>query len=265
MSRKYMALYAVLLALAGVLGWQLRARWLEAKAKETEILAQQVAAKKTLAPALPAAPSPATPAEYVEVAQRTLFSKDRNPDVVVEPPKPEPEPPLPALPHYHGQMGSGDPVAFLSVNNGAQKGYHVGETVGDYKLTGFDREKIDLEWRGKKVEKKLAELVAKEAPPPAAAASPQPGQANAAAARNGVPEVRDTRPVISIIPTTPTAGAAVNTSGSSLPPAIGPDIGGGLRGCVPSDQSPSGTVLSGFRKNVLKTMFGEVCRWEPAQ
>jgi hypothetical protein len=267
MSRKFIVLHFVLLALAGVLVWQLRVRWLDAEAKQREILARKVAAKKPLAPALPSAPAPAAPAEYLDVAQRTLFSKDRNPNVVVEPPKPTPEPPMPALPHYHGQMGFGDPVAFLSVNSGAQKGYHAGENVGDFKLAGFDSDMIAFEWHGKKVEKKLEELVAKDVAPPAAPSSGQPGaQPNAAAAaRNGAPEVRSTAPVMTIIaPSSGSSGNVVSASGN-MPSAIGPEIGGGLRGCVPTDDSPAGTVLSGFKKNVVKSMFGEICRWEPAK
>lgn len=264
MTRKFLWLYVVLLALAGVLAWQLRVRWLNAHAKEREFLARQIAARKALAPAIPTPPQATAPAEYLDVAQQTLFSKDRNPNVVVEPPKPAPEPPMPALPHYHGQMAFGDPVALLSLNNGTQKSYHAGEVVGDFKLDSFNRETIAFEWHGKKVERKLEELVAKNVAPPAPAAAQS--QNNAVQTQNAAPEVRSTGPVTTIIAPQPGSSTSNSLSaGGNLPASIGGEIGGGMRACVPTDDSASGTVLSGFRKNVIKSMFGDVCRWEPAK
>ncbi|MEQ1947363.1 MAG: hypothetical protein ABL995_09245 [Bryobacteraceae bacterium] len=267
MNRKFVALYALLAVLAGVLVWQLRVRWVEAKTKEQQVLARQIEQKKALAPAIAGAPGAVSPAEYVDVAQRTLFSKDRNPNVVVEAPKVEPEPPMPALPRYHGQMAIGEPVAILSTANATQKGYHVGEKVGDYELVKFDRENIKLEWHGKTVEKKLTDLVAKEAP---AASAPQPAAQQANAARNAAPQVQNSGPITTVI-SSPASNAgsststAMGSSNTNLPSAIGGDIGGGLRACVSSDDSPSGAILSGFKKNILKSMFGEICRWEPVK
>ena len=91
-----------------------------------------------------------------------LFSKDRNPIVVVEPPKPAPEPVMPALPSYSGQMAIGEPVIFLSVAKDVQHSYHAGDQVGDFKLESFDQDNIVLEWNGKTVERKLEDLRAKQ-------------------------------------------------------------------------------------------------------
>ncbi|MEQ1885761.1 MAG: hypothetical protein ABL967_11920 [Bryobacteraceae bacterium] len=268
MNRKFMALYAVLVLLAGVLIWQLRVRWVEARTKEQQVLARQVEQKKALAPAVAGAPSAASPAEYVDVAQRTLFSKDRNPNVVVEPPKVEPEPPMPALPHYHGQMAIGEPIAILSTTAATQKGYHVGEKIGDFQLLAFDRDNIKLEWHGKTVEKKLADLVAKEAPPAPTPAAATPAARQANAVKNAPPQQENSGPVTTIMaaPSNNTnPSASMGSGNSSLPSSIGPEIGGGLRACVGSDDSPSGTTQSGYKKNVIKSMFGEICRWEPVK
>src|ERR1019366_6395062 len=103
------------------------------------------------------------PAEYIDVAGKMLFSKDRNPTVVVEAPKPVPEPVMPALPNYHGQMSIGEPVILLSMSaNATQRSYHAGDQVGDFKLVSFDENRVDFEWKGKNIERKLEELKPKE-------------------------------------------------------------------------------------------------------
>jgi hypothetical protein len=50
-----------------------------------------------------------------------------------------------------------------------------------------------------------------------------------------------------------------------IDPALGDDMGGGFRTCVPGDSSPAGTVLAGYKKVLAQTMFGQTCHWEPAQ
>ena len=177
---------------------------------------------------------------------------------------------MPALPRYHGQMAIGDPVAILSTATSTQKGYRVGETVGEFKLLAFDREKIKFEWHEKTVEKKLDELVAKEAPPAPAAAAVAAQQAQQNAARPSTPQAQTSGPITTVIATpgsssNPVVNTSASNSNSTLPPAIGPDIGGGLRGCVGSDDSAPGTTLSGYRKNIIKSMFGDICRWEPVK
>ena len=163
MNRRIVLLNLALLALVGALGWILRANWLEAQARERAVLQRKVAPKAVLAPPSLPGVQAAAPAEYIDVANKMLFSKDRNPTVVVEPPKPAPEPVMPALPSYNGQMAIGDqPVIFLSVANSVQRSYHAGDQVGDFKLVSFDDDKIAFEWKGKNVERKLEELRPKQ-------------------------------------------------------------------------------------------------------
>ena len=163
MNRRLVILNIALLALAGALVWTLRTNWLTAKARERAVLQRKVAGKPVLAPpALPGVKAVA-PAEYIDVAGKMLFSKDRNPTVVVEPPKPPPEPVMPALPSYHGQISIGEPVILLSTSaNAAQRSYHAGDQVGDFKLVNFDEARVGFEWKGKSVERKLEELRPKD-------------------------------------------------------------------------------------------------------
>jgi hypothetical protein len=236
-------LNVALLALAGALIGLLRAHLSDARSRETKVLTQRAPARSVLAP--PAAPpvKPVAPSEYLDVAQKTLFSKDRNPVVIVEPPpaKPAPpEPPLPALPKYHGQMAIGEPVVFLSTASQPERGYHAGEEIGDFRIASFDLDKIAFEWRGKTVARNVADLAPKDEPPP-------PPKASAPAAT----------------PITPLAGQPA--AGNKVDPALGDDMGGGLRTCVPGDSAPAGTVLAGYKKVIAVTMFGPNCRWEPVQ
>jgi len=240
MNRKIIALNLALLALLATLGWMLRAHWLETRAQELATLAKVARAKAQLPPPAPAPPEPVVPANYLEVAQKTLFSKDRNPNVIIEtvpPPAPKPEEPPPARPLYYGQMGLGEPVAFLSAEKGGQKGFHVGDKVGPFKLVAFNRDTITFEWKDKTLQYPLAELKPKNTPPAQAAALPA-GQAASS---------------------TPVIGISTEKT-----PVLGPQ-NGATRGCVVGDSSPSGTVKDGYKKSIVPGMFGPMCQWEPIQ
>ena len=242
-----------LAALAVVLTWQLRVRWTKAAEKDRTVAAQAVNAPRILPPPAVEPPKPVTAGEYVEVAQKTLFARDRNPNVIIEqppaPPPTPPPPPMPPLPFYHGQMSLGAPVALLSLKGNDQKGYHVGDEVGPFKLVAFDRESITLDWEGKTVERKLAELRPKE--PAQAEARP----AGAAAPPPSAPAV------VSL------TGGAASAASPSAPstPQLGNDMGNGFRGCAVGDTSPAGTVVDGYKKVMSRTAVGSSCHWELAK
>ncbi len=265
MNRRLLMLDLVLALFAAGLIWVLRERYLEARAREKAVLSQTVAPKQVLAPPVPAAPRPAAPSDYVDVAQKMLFTRDRNPNIPVEAPKPPPpEPPMPALPIYHGQMAIGEPIAILSLPAQAatQKGYHAGDKIGEFKLVAFDAEKIELEWHGKTIEKKPEELVAKEAPP-AAAAPPSAAVKPVLSSNYPMPQA-DAQPDASGSKVTSLGGSSSTSTdaASTTPPGIGPEIGPGVHNCLPGDNSPAGTVLNGYQKRLIPSMFGSVCRWE---
>jgi hypothetical protein len=240
LNRKLILLNLVLIALAGLLFWRLRTRRIELRAHERAMFAQKAHAAPVLPPPAATPPKPVTPAEYIEVAQKTLFTKDRNPTVIIEVPPKKPDPPIPPLPSYHGQMAIGEPVVFLSADSSAgQKSYHAGETVGKFKVVSFDRENITLAWEGKTIERKLADLAPKEPVPQPSSASAAPAAARPAA--------------------TPLAPVRNLTAGES---PLGTDMGGGFHGCVAGDNSPNGTVKDGYKKVMTQTPFGASCHWE---
>jgi hypothetical protein len=248
LSRKVILLNLALIALIGSMVSMLRARWLAEKTHERVVLGQSVPPKTVFAPPAPAPPKAVTPAEYLDVAQKDLFSKDRNPTVPVDaPPPPPPPPPMPALPNFHGLMMFGDPVLILSTDGkgAVQKGYRVGDAIGPFKLIAFDRDNVTFEWKGKQVERKLEELAPKEAPPPVQQAPP-PAPSGPAASAPG--QVTSLSPI-----------ASPATSDGSV---VGSDAGGGFRGCTAGDNSPSGTVKDGYKKVVTQTLFGSSCHWE---
>ncbi len=238
MNRKILALNIALLALLGTLGWMLRAHWRETRAQELATLAKAARRSTQLPPPSLRPPQAVVPADYLEVAQKTLFSKDRNPNVIIEtappPPPPKPEEP-PPRPEYFGQMGLGDPVAFLSVEKVGQKGFHAGDKVGPFKLVAFNRETITFEWKGTTLKYPLADLKPKGASQ-AQAGLPAPQQAASAG------------PIIGI--------------STEKTPVLGQQ-NGETRACVVGDNSPAGTVKDGFRKAITPGMFGQMCQWEP--
>lgn len=258
MNRKLVFLNLSLLALAAALAWTLRNNWFSAQSQQRAVIHKQVEPKKLLAPPPVAPAQPVAPAEYLDVATKMLFSKDRNSTVVIEvpPPKPvPPEPPVPALPGYHGQMAIGEPVAFLSTSAAAQRSYRAGETVGDFKLISFDTESIEFEWHGKSIQRKLDELRPKET----AQAQPPPARPAAAAAPSSAPA--SAGPLVSLSGSSGSSATGTKDSGGD-DPMFGPVQADGNRACAPSDQSPSGTVHSGYKKDQTVTLFGTVCHWE---
>ena len=236
MNRKLWAVNLLLLVLAVCAGWQLRLRWLAEKARE----AAEMHRKLTPIPAPPytAAPVPmaAAPGNYVQIAQKDLFDRSRNPDVPVEPPPPPPpKPPMPPLPVYHGSMDIGDgPMAILSLNaNAPQEAIRPGEAIGPFKLIDITRQDITLDWNGELVRKSIDELSRTSA-----AATETPARTAAPAAAPAAPP-------------TPKGPGDSTAYGSKL--------------CVPSDTTPFGTVQDGYRKTEIKTPFGNTCLWDPVK
>ena len=252
MTRKFLLLNLALLAAIGWFGWRIRLKWRADQAQERAFLSQAPRVRALLAP--PAAPAlaPVKPADYADVAEKTLFSKDRNPNVVVQPPPPPPPPPpMPPLPFYYGQMAIGKPVVLLSIaQNGDQKSYGAGDAVGKFKLLAFDRDSVTFEWDGKPVVRKIQDLVPKEAPPAPASAVP----AAAAPVAGPFPDPPQPSNIFAPPPT--------KQELATKPPAPGVEMGGGFRGCVAGDTSPAGTISDGYRKTVTQSMMGSTCFWE---
>ncbi|MFB3828779.1 MAG: hypothetical protein ACE15B_18565 [Bryobacteraceae bacterium] len=235
MKRKLLLLNAALLALTALAAWQLRREWDAARARERQVLGRAIrpVAAPPLAPQ--PAPRPVTAAEYIEIAQKALPFKDRNPNVIIEAVPPPPPKPMPPLPLFHGVMNLGDgPMAMMSEKAGAQnKDYRTGDQVGEFKLVAIHGQSVELEWEGKRVTRLVEQPV-------------EPERTEAAEKRTIVPEPRQT-PVV------------------QRQTGPGADIGRGVRACVPNDSTPAGAVVDGLRKVVTPTPFGDACRWEPVK
>lgn len=237
MKRRLLLANLVLIALSVAAAVHLRREWMDANARQQAILQRKVK---------PGAPPPMTPlppaesvkaAGYSEIAQKTLFSKDRNPTVVIEPPAPPPPKPVPALPLFHGLVDLGEgPMAIMSEGPKApHRDYRPGEQVGPFTLVAIDSEEIVLEWEGHTITKKVDEMF--DRTPPAAPAQSGP------------------------------VAAAPHKPAQPPPPAQpvpGADLGRGIRACQAGDTSPSGTVADGMRKVIKGTPFGKSCYWESA-
>lgn len=243
MNRRIALLSIALLALAGSLGWLLRQKWIEQHTHEQAVLRQPANPRPLPPPQAVPAVTPAAPSQYLDVAQKTLFSSDRNPNVLVDPPKPPPPPPpMPALPVYFGQMNLGEPVVILTVGKLDQKSYSVGDKVGDFTLEAFDLDSITFDWDGKTVQRKLSELAPKE--------TEQSKQAQ----QNVAPPAPAAQAVVAVPPPPPPP--------ANKPPQVGNDMGGGAFSCLAGDTSPDGTVSGNFKKKVSPGLMGASCHWE---
>ncbi|HET8547258.1 MAG TPA: hypothetical protein VFL57_04605 [Bryobacteraceae bacterium] len=236
MKRRLLLLDIVLLWLVILAGTTLRGRWLEAREREQRLLGETVPAipPPAIAPIPPVVPAKAM--QYVEVAQKMLFSRDRSATVILDPPPPPPPPkPMPQLPSARGVMAfGGTPIVMLSEKPGTpHRGYRPGEKVGEFRLLAVNNTHILFEWEGLRVLRRLEDISDKSTAP--AEAAPAAASAAALAAPQVVSPVRA---------------------------APGIQLGAETKACVPGDNSPPGTVADGYRKVVTQTPFGASCRWE---
>jgi hypothetical protein len=216
----------------------MRARTLEVKVKP--------------APVPPVAPAPkpdgATASKYLDVATKNLFSKDRNPTVIIDPPKVEPPKKMPPLPVVYGVLGlpSGTKAMMSEHSGEPSRTVKAGDSIGEFKIASLDPKNVVFEWDGKEIPKKIDDLIDRSAPLDASAAA-----ASAPAAR-------------AVAPPPPPPAQSQNTKagpGAEFPTAAGAS----QRACVPGDSSPTNTVVDGFRKNVVPTPFGNICTWIKVQ
>ncbi len=218
---------------------KIRQQYLEEIAREQAVLGKRVSPAPPPPLSKLPAPQPVSAAGYVEIAEKMLFSKDRNPTVEVEaPPPPAPVPPLPV---FHGVMGFPDgPTVILSEKGSTQhRGVHIGEKIGEFVLAGINQQEISLEWDGQVITKPLSELLERSAVP---APAKQSEARSAGGAQSGAKPAQPT------------------PRGQAAP---GADARDGVKICQPGDTSPPGTVVDGMKKVVTQTPFGSSCRWEP--
>ncbi|MDZ4798840.1 MAG: hypothetical protein SGI92_11810 [Bryobacteraceae bacterium] len=238
MRKNLWLLDLLLLGLVLLVGSMLRDRWAASDSRVEALLRQNIApAPPPTIPAL-AGVQPVTAAAYVETAQQLLFSRDRNPNVILDPPPPPPAPvPMPDLPVARGviDIGTGPTIILSERAGAAEKGYRPGMTIGPFKIVALTTQEVTFEWQNKQVVRKIEQILDRTAQ---AQVAPQ--------------QTANTQP------------AAVKTLTSLAPVKAGPgqELGERSRACISGDTSAPGTVQDGYRKVVNKSPFGDVCRWE---
>jgi hypothetical protein len=241
MTRRLFYLNAFLLLASLLLGIRLRMLWLDAREREDIVRLNDINRLKYRELPPTAQVQAVNAMNYSDVAMRMLFSRDRNPTVVIEVAPAPPPPPTPPFPKSNGVMMFSDPRIILTAHTGeGQKVYKFGDKVGDWEIVKFDSKTITLSWRDKEVTKDLADLVDNN---PMAA----PVQTAAPAAAGGG------------------GGVTVKGSGGDVAAKPAGDYGNGTRSCAPGDSSPNGTVVDGMKKVVVANPFGVSCHWEPAK
>jgi hypothetical protein len=232
------------LALAGVLlliVHVLRQRWQEGEVRRDKIVQAPIAPAHVEPPPPRPMVQPLTATAYVDVAQKVLFSRDRNPDVIPPPPAPPPPPPkIPPFPAAHGVMiwGKVPPSIILSVGKDEQRVYRAGDKVGEFEIASIDEQHLVLTWNGQTFVKNISDLEALAAP----------AQEQQQAANLPPP------PVSAPPPTAPQNG-----------PGISMDSEGKMKTCDVTDTNPMGTVINGYKKVPLVNPMapgGHFCLWQ---
>jgi len=240
--------------------WHGCVAWRRAEAQRAKL---HVPVKPEPVPVLAPAPKREAPQaiQYADIANKNLFSKDRNPNVVIEPPKGEEAKKMPSLPVVYGVLGLPSGVqALMAVKTGEpSRPVRAGDTIGEFKIVALDTRNIAFDWNGERISRPVDELIDRSAQVQMAVNAP----AAAAPAATAPPAAAQTglAPVASAPPQNATANAATN-------PKIGKEVGAAgasVRACVPGDTSPAGTVVEGYRKQIVPTPFGDQCSWIPAK
>lgn len=245
MKPKLIALNLLLVLALGVIVREARVRWDEAQAKRRDNLSMKVAP----IPLPPLTPSPkpdAAPAtKYADVATKDLFSKDRNPTVIIDPPKVEEPKKMPPLPVVYGVLGlpSGT-KAIMSEKKGVDsRSVRAGDTIGEFTIAALDPQNVIFDWDGTQISRRIEDLIDRSNP-----AGPEGAQSTAAQA--GGP-----------------AKAVTQNNGQPASAGPGKEIAGRAdRPCVPGDNSPPGTVVDGYKKSGRPSPFGLIgCTWVKVQ
>jgi hypothetical protein len=241
---RFIALNILLLASIGIVIWQARARWSEAR--DERIGALNTKPKPGGQPALAPEPKPEAPpaTKYVDVATKDLFSKDRNPDVIAEPVVAEKPKQMPPLPVVYGVMGlpSGTKALMAEKADAPSKSVRAGDKIGEFTIASLDTQTVVFNWDGKDISKKIEDLMDRSAHAPQAAS-------NAAAGPAAPPP-----------PQVASSPAPTLSNGSRLGAELGTP-GQSERLCTPGDTAAAGAVVDGYRKVVVVTPFGSSCRW----
>jgi hypothetical protein len=221
--------------------WQARVRWTEAQALRRSTL--NVRVMPAPAPLLVPVPQPETPAaiRYEDVAKKNLFSNDRNPDIVVDPPKVEAPKPMPPLPVATGVMNLPSGVKAFMAERPGQPAHMVklDDKIGEFKIVALDSKEVTFDWEGKHITKKIEDLIDRSGEQ-VASNSGASGGAN-------------------MPPPPPGAAARPEPLNPNQPP--GKEMSPGVRSCSNNDTSPAGTVIDGYKKFSEPTPFGPICRW----
>ncbi|MBA3976216.1 MAG: hypothetical protein C0504_18570 [Candidatus Solibacter sp.] len=240
MTRRLLALNLLLVVLIGAACWRMRVVWLEQERASAQFFARPAAAGDPPVVLIPEPPKQVMAMSYLEVAQQLMFSRDRNPTVIVEVEAPKP---MPALPLYYGMINLGDgPKVVLAGSRGAgQRSYRAGQQIGDFKLLAIEPTGLVFEWDGKRVPASYAQL--KDTQP----VTPQPPR-SATTPSSG--------------PQPPKPATSATSIGSQQISGPGESAGSDRRMCQAGDTSPEGAVVNGFRKVLAATPFGKSCYWE---
>jgi hypothetical protein len=258
---KFIALNTLLLIAILAIVWQARARWREAQLRREANL--NVAVRPVPLPPLAPVPKPDTPpaARYADVATKDLFAKDRNPVVIVDPPKIEKPKEMPPLPVVFGVLAlpSGTRAIMAERKNEPSLPVHQGDTVGEFTIVSLDPRNVTFGWEGKQISRKIDDLIDRSGPPNNAGAGAANPQAAAPVQVNSQPQQQfqqqQSSPVQTgnVQPGAATIGIEIGAPGHSE------------RACTPGDGSPAGTVIDGYKKTTASSPFGIICRWVPAQ
>ena len=242
MKPKLIALNLLLAAGVCATAWEARVRWQQGQAERQANL--NVRIRPVSAPPVTAVPKPDAPpaVKYAEVANKNLFAVDRNPTVIIDPPAAPPPPkPMPALPVVYGTMGLPSGIKAIMSQKPGEPGQAVrtGDTVGEFKILALSSQKVTFEWNDKQIEKRIEDLA---------------DHSGAQSAGSQGPALPPPGPAVQLAPQ-----PAAQTS--NINPQVGIVLTETERACRPGENSPAGTIVDGYKKQITPGPFGVTCRW----
>jgi hypothetical protein len=254
MKNKLLLVNALLLGVFVLGASELYRQWIEAEGRYARIDAAERVVPLPDFPA-PAERAMVRPADYLPVAERMLFSKDRNPnvEVIVDEAPVEQRPELPLLAGL-ADFGDGPRALMAATSGDTPQWIKTGEKVGAFVFEGLEGQQVKLKWNDEEFTVEQEKLVGavvrqtkttKKAPPRPAGAPP------------GAPA--PAQPAGNLA-----ANAPQNIGGEYK---IGKELRPGVYAVDPDDKSPDGTTFkhsdgSTYIKTVRRTPFGIQPWWQ---
>lgn len=164
--RRNLVVLDILLVLAlGALVWKARTRFDQMQISRQNTLGMKVVMFAQIPLTAMSVPDAVNATKYADIVAKDLFSKDRNPTVIIDPPVVELKK-MPPLPFVYGVLGlpSGTKAIMSEQPGLGGRVVRAGDTIGQFRIVVLDQQNVTFDWNGEKISRKTKDLIDRSNP-----------------------------------------------------------------------------------------------------